>query len=389
MTSNQISRGLGLLLLLHTPILLAGCSSLGASGPTTSKVRSAERQYPDIKIVDVTEAVSRKLASMKKQPSFAESFGEGVPVGSVIGAGDIIDISIWEAPPAALFGAASADTRLSTALARSSEIPQQMVDTDGRITVPFVGSLQVAGLTPQQVARKIVAGLKGRAHQPQAVVRIADNQTANATVIGDVTSSKRVPLTTKGERVLDALAAAGGVRQPVDKMVIQVTRGNQVVREPLSVLVSQPHENIRLAPNDVVTALFQPYSFQALGALGTSAEVNFEGTGLTLAQALARAGGLQDNRADVKGVFIFRFENATAFPIEQVTGANRTPDGKIPVIYRIDMSDPASLFAAQSFRIEDKDVLYVSNAPTVDLQKFVTVASQMAFAAVGVTTSIR
>lgn len=389
MTSNRIPRGLGLLLLLHAPILLAGCSSLGASGPTTGKVRSVERQYPDMKIVEVTEAVSRNLASMKKHPSFAESFGEGLPVGSVIGAGDIIDISIWEAPPAALFGAASADIRLSTALARSSEIPQQMVDTDGRITVPFVGSLQVSGLTPQQVSEKIVSSLKGRAHQPQAVVRIADNQAANATVIGDVTSSKRVPLTTKGERVLDALAAAGGVRQPVEKMVIQVTRGDQVVREPLSVLVSQPRENIRLAANDVVTALFQPYSFQALGALGTSAEVNFEGTGLTLAQALARSGGLQDNRADVKGVFIFRFENAAAFPAEQVTGANRTPDGRIPVIYRIDMSDPASLFVAQTFPIEDKDVLYVSNAPAVDLQKFVTVASQMAFAAVGVTTSVR
>lgn len=389
MTSNRISRGLGLLFLLHTPILLTGCSTLGASGPTTGKIKSVDRQYPGMKIVQVTEEVSRNLASMKKRPSFAETFGDGLPVGSFIGSGDIIDISIWEAPPAALFGAASSDTRLSTTSARSSDIPQQMVDTDGLITVPFVGTLQVAGLTPQQVSRMIVASLKGRAHQPQVIVRIADNQTANATVIGDVTSSKRVPLTTKGERVLDALAAAGGVRQPLEKMVIQVTRGNQVVREPLSVLVSQPSENIRLAANDVVTALFQPYSFQALGALGTSAEVNFEGTGLTLAQALARVGGLQDNRADVKGVFIFRFENSTSLPPEHVADGNRTRDGRIPVIYRIDMSNPTSLFVVQTFAIEDKDVLYVSNAPAVDLQKFVTVASQMAFAAVGVTTSIR
>jgi polysaccharide export outer membrane protein len=50
-----------------------------------------------------------------------------------------------------------------------------------------------------------------------------------------------------------------------------------------------------------------------------------------------------------------------------------TPDGKVPVIYRVDFSDPASLFISQSFPIRNKDVLYVSNAPLADIQKFISV----------------
>lgn len=391
MTSRRNFRGLGVLLLLQTSLLISGCSSFGSSGPGTGTVKSAARNDPAIKVVDATEGVARSLMAARKQVSFGEALGDAAPVGSIVGPGDVLDISIWEAPPAALFGATAVDARLSMAptVARSSEIPQQMVDADGRIVVPFVGYINVAGLSPIAISRAIVARLQGRAHQPQVVVRIAENQTANATIVGDVANSRRIPLTTKGERLLDALAAAGGVRQPVEKTTIQVTRGDQVVREPLSALIRQPRDNIRLAANDVVTALFQPYSFQALGAFGTNAEVNFEGTGLTLAQALGRVGGLQDNRADIKGVFIFRFENPAALPAGTIAGGPTTLDGKVPVIYRVDLSNPATFFVAQGFPIDDKDVLYVSNAPAVDLQKFVNVASQMAFSVVGISNAVQ
>ena len=90
---------------------------------------------------------------------------------------------------------------------------------------------------------------------------------------------------------------------------------------------------------DVVTALFQPLSFTVLGATGKNEEINFEAQGITLAQALARAGGLQDSRSDAKGVFIFRFEPANALKWPKQPAAT-TPEGKVPVIYRIDLKNP-------------------------------------------------
>jgi polysaccharide export outer membrane protein len=144
-------------------------------------------------------------------------------------------------------------------------------------------------------------------------------------------------------------------------------------------VIKDPHQNIRLQPDDVVTALFQPYSFTALGATGRNEELPFEGTGITLAQALGRVAGLQDQRADVRGVFIFRLEDPSALGLAPGTEIRTTPDGKVPVIYRVDMKNPATFFIAQGFPIRNKDVLYVTNAPLAEVQKFVNVLSSTIF----------
>ena len=368
---------------------LSACSVMSASGPTARGVNSADRgsvANADIKIIDVTDAVARQVIASSRSALFSESLGDGRPVGSVIGKGDVLDIAIWEAPPAALFGTVGgvADMASSGTIARGTSLPPQMVNVDGRIPLPFAGAIQAAGRTPQQIERDIVARLATKAHQPQAIVRLVQNAAANVTVVGDVASSMRVPLTAKGERLLDILASAGGVKQPVGKMTIQITRGEHVASLPLETVIRDPQQNIRMQADDVVTALFQPYSFTVLGATRTNAELPFEGTGITLAQALGRAGGLQDARADVRGVFLFRLEKPEALDPAVRTGARTTPDGLVPVIYRIDMKDPATFFVAQSFPIRNKDVLYVSNAPLADLQKFVSIISSMVFPVVSI-----
>jgi protein involved in polysaccharide export with SLBB domain len=150
---------------------------------------------------------------------------------------------------------------------------------------------------------------RGKANQPQVLVRVIRNATSNVTVVGEVAASTRMPLTARGERLLDALAAAGGVRQPVGKVTLQLTRGEQVHALALDTIIRDPKQNIALQPGDVVTALFQPLSFIVLGATAKNEELNFEAQGITLAQALARVGGVQDRLADARAVFIFRFED--------------------------------------------------------------------------------
>lgn len=370
---------------------LAGCASLGASGPSSTNIRSASRESVDtanIQIIKVTDAVARQVAAASRRASFSESLGDAPPLGTIIGRGDVLHVSIWEAPPAVLFGstasfgtgeAASALASAFNSTSQQTSIPDTMVDDSGEITIPFAGRIQAAGRTPQQVEREIVSRLSGKAHEPQAIVQIVQNSSADVTLVGDVGSNSRVPLTPRGERLLDVLAAGGGVKTPADKTMIQITRGSTVAAMPLSAIIRDPAQNIHLRPNDVITAISQSYSFTTLGETGTSAEVPFESTGITLAQALGRAGGLKSDSADVHGVFIFRLENPAAVPPAIASTARRTVDGRIPVIYVVDLRDPASLFVAQTFPIRDKDVLYVSRAPLSDLQRFVTIAASMVF----------
>jgi polysaccharide export outer membrane protein len=388
---SQFARYLLSLFVLSIFALLSGCATypawLPSPGPSREQVQlqHGSQGIKGIQLIDVNDAVTRKLLAYRKPAVFSETFANIPLTGYVIGAGDVIEVSVWESPPAMLFGSSSNDPRTAST-ARVTTFPEQMVSSDGSINIPFAGHVQVASHNPQWIEEEIANRLKAKANQPQVLVRVIRNATASVTVIGEVAASTRMQLTARGERLLDALASSGGVRQPVNKMTLQVTRGIKVQSMPLDTIIRDPIQNIVLQPGDVVTALFQPLSFTVLGATGKNEEVNFEAQGISLSQALARFGGLNDTRADARGLFIFRFEDTAA--LDWLTPPMTTPEGKVPVIYQVDLKDPASFFVAQSFAVQNKDVIYVSNAPAAELQKFLNIVVSVVYPLSVVQTSL-
>jgi polysaccharide biosynthesis/export protein len=352
--------------LLATAALCA-CAGLPTSGPSDREVKAAAAA--GIQIIDVSDSIARELVESRHQGLLSELLQESANSSDIVGAGDILEVSVWEAPPAALFSSAPRDSA-TPAGSNMTVFPEQMVSSSGTIYVPFGGRIQAAGKNLQDIEHDIATALRSKANQPQVLVRLVVNNTNYVTVVGEVSKSTRMALTPRGERLLDALAAAGGTKQDVEKVTLQLTRGAAVRSLPLGTVIRDPRQNIMLQPGDVITALFQPLSFTALGATGKSDEVNFEAQGISLAQALARVGGVIDSRANARGVFIFRLESRDALPWP--TTPVVTPDGKVPVVYRIDLKDPRSFFVAQTFPVRNRDVLYVANAPAAELQKFMT-----------------
>ena len=370
-------RGAAVLLL---SLLCNGCSTwLPDSGPSFSDVSKADQKQNgrDIQVVDVDGLVTQRLLQNEQQQLFSDVFKAPSEPTDLVGAGDSISVSIWEAPPATLFGStgdtvggSSEQVSLAPQTSHDSDLPDQVVSSDGTAEIPFVGRMIVAGKTPRQIEAEIAGQLQGKAHQPQVLVRLTHNATANVTVVGDVTSSTRMPLTPKRERVLDALAAAGGTKDPINKVSVQLTRGDTIAVLPLDKIIRDPKQDVELRSGDVMTVLFQPFSFTVLGAIGKNDEIDFEAKGITLSQALGRAAGLNDERANAKGVFVFRFEPESALDWSS-SPHFITPDGRVPVIYRVDLTDPASFFVVRNFPIKDKDIVYVANAPSVEIRKFI------------------
>jgi polysaccharide export outer membrane protein len=369
--------------LVFTSVLICGCAQLPGTGPSADEILQSGNQggsnTASIQIVDVDEAITRQLLAQRTQRLFSETLGNDPGEPLQVGAGDVLEVSIWEAVPATLFGSGGQpDVRGITNTSRATTLPEQVVSRAGNISIPFVGAIKSSNRSLQQIEVEIADRLKGKANQPQVLVRVVRNASSNVTVVGEVSNSTRMPLTPRGERLLDALAAAGGVRQPVNKTTIQVTRGSSVQALPLEAVIRDPRQNIPLQPGDVITALFQPLSFTALGATGKNEEINFEAQGITLAQALARSGGLVDSRSSPLGVFIFRFESQSALKWPKLP-AGTTPEGQVPVVYRMDLKDPRSFFVMQSFPIQNRDILYVSNAPMAELQKFLNVVFSVTY----------
>lgn len=391
-----------LLMTLFTASLLAGCAAMPRSGASKSEILNAPKSklLEGIVVVEVNDRLVKKLSAEKKVTPFSRVFGSKSRPGYLIWPGDSLEISIWETPPSILFGGISLDPKTQALNSRAENLPPQMVMDDGKINMPFVGRVRVAAKTLQKVEADIQERLQGKANNPQVMVRLVQNPSSNVNVIGDVKQSINLPLTPKGEKVLDALASAGGVSQPITKMSLQLVRKGNVATMPLDQIVKSPKENIWLMPGDVLTAMYQPWTFTVLGATGQNAEIPFETTGISVAQGLARAGGLHDQRADPGAVFLFRFEEPKVFEGGNLTYVKPastssseistteelppptmplTEDGKVPVVYQFKFDDAATFLLTQNFPMQDKDVLYAANATAAQLQKFLSM--------VGVTLS--
>lgn len=344
---------------------LTACSGAGPGG--RDLVSEVQSQHTDMLLVTIDERSIETVASWHR-PSLSAVFGDyRRPYVQKVGVGDVVQINIWESG-SGLFANAVMDRSMGNG-SRAATIPEQAVGADGTINVPYAGRIRVAGRTPQQIEENIVKRLEGRAAQPQVMVTLVKNLSNSVTVTGDVTTGARLPLSASGERVLDAITAAGGIKSPVNETFIVLARDGQTLTVPMQVVLSNTKENIYVRPGDIVTVMRWPQSFTAIGATGRQAHVGFDAGGITLEEALGKAGGLLDERADPRGVFVLRFEPSALVKHFPNVKPHLLERNVVPVVYQIDMRLAASLFHARRFAMRDKDILYVSNAPLTEVEK--------------------
>lgn len=358
--------------------LAAGCSALPTAGPTVKDVKRQEFEDNQLRfaLVDVNDNVVTVQTATPPE-SFSARFKKyGRPPQPRIGVGDTLVVSIWEAAGGGLFGSAPTVEGVSPG-SHNVTIPEQVVGRDGMITVPFAGQVPVVGRTPFEVQRTIEQRLASKAIEPQAIVTVAKSLSSSVTVSGEVVSGARIPLSVRGDRLLDVIAAAGGAKSPVYETFVRLSRGGVTATIPMERLVANPAENIYAQPGDVLTLVRLPQSFTVFGATGTNTLVPFTGERMTLAEALAKAGGLQDQRADPAGVFLFRYESPPTLKALGRPVLATGPEGLTPVVYRLDLRNAKSFFLAQRFPIEDKDIIYVANADLNELQKFFTLLNTL------------
>src|SRR6185437_13492955 len=125
---------------------------------------------------------------------------------------------------------------------------------------------------------------------------------------------------------------------------------------------AEPDQDIFAEPGDVLTLVRRPQTFSVFGATGKNAAITFTSDRPSLAEALAKAGGLDDNRADPRAVFLFRYEPDGVVRALRQPLATTAAGGVSPVVYRLDLKDAASYPLAQRFPVHDKDIIFVADA---------------------------
>ncbi|HWV40059.1 polysaccharide biosynthesis/export family protein [Pseudorhodoplanes sp.] len=360
-------RWLAMALLLCAPLLTTGCGLFPASGPYSPQIMAynggPDAQYELVPLSPGVATVLSRRGGLKAVGSFSDR----PPAPDIrLGVGDVVSVTVFEAQAGGLFIPLQAASRPGNFV----QIPNQTVDRAGNITVPYAGQVRAAGRTVPEVQNDIVAKLRNRAIEPQVVISIAEQRSNLVSVMGDVNNPVKFALSLPGERILDSIARAGGPKSQGWQTFVTLQRRGHKQTVGFNRLISEPENNINVQPGDTIYVFSEQQTFLAFGATGQQGQFNFDQDRLSLAEAVAKAGGLIDQQADPRTVFIYRVEPIDILAEMGVDVSRWGNTRHVPVIYWANFGDPAGYFLATQTPIQNKDVIYISNAATVDFTKF-------------------
>lgn len=363
--------------LLVIGLSVASCSFFPRSGPlsdvveTGSAEKAPEASSPQLNyfLVPITSHVIEVLDANEPRGLAGVFRDKRPPANLTFGVGDVVTVTIFEAAAGGLFIPSEAGVRPGNFVT----LPDQAVDNDGNISVPYAGLIKAAGRTNVDVQNEIIGRIKNRAIEPQVVVALSSQRTSLISVMGEVNTPVRFPAAASGagDRVTDALTRAGGIRGQGFESWVVLERGGKRATVPFENLIMNPANNIYVQPGDRIYVYREQQKFIAFGASGQQGEFNFDAWRINLAEAVAKAGGITDTQGHPGSVFLYRREPSE---VAAALGADlqKYPGALVPVVFRMNMDDPAGYFLATKVMMRNGDVVFAANAREVEVSKVIS-----------------
>lgn len=235
------------------------------------------------------------LLSISLIAAFAVT-GQGVSPSSTdyyIGPGDLLEITVDQDP--SLDGT-------------------RRVNSDGRISMPVIGSVELSGLTPTDAEDKLRSMLEKYMTRADVIVAVREFENRSASIFGEVRKPGKVPVTAN-MTLLQAISAAGGLSSGHGGRALILRLATNGLSEQIEIdiddlmLRGNPDLNVPIRPNDVINIPADPdLAIYLLGEVMKPGVIKFKASDrVTLLRALAAAGGLTD-RANTRSIIIKRVE---------------------------------------------------------------------------------
>lgn len=358
---------------------LAGCATLPSSGPTGRQIEKSAASPnggAPIQIVEIQRAADVPATVISVSPTSLLPQVMPTPT-DMVGPGDILDINIYEVG-VTLFasgGGGSVANQITTPNVQLQKLPPMRVDDLGNISIPYAGTLHVAGLTTGEIEATIRNSLRQMSQNPQVIVTLGQAITNSIIIGGEVTRPGRLVLQTNRESLSDVIALAGGYRGNSKDLMARIMRGGTTADVRINDIVENPALDVSIRPGDRLMLVDDPRTYSILGASGRIEQVPFRRSSVSLAEAIATAGGTNPNLGDPAAIFLFRY-------IQDAKGQ------EVPRVYHINMMQTGAYFIAQKFTMQDNDVLYFGNAAANQPSKLVQLISQLFSPVLTVTSAV-
>ncbi len=310
----------------------------------------------------------RQLAQERKERTASQTTARtGFAVGSdyeyQVATQDVLRVTVWNHP------------ELTNPSGTRDELVGRVVNADGQFFFPHAGSVQAAGRTVNQIREDLVTGLKRIIKQPQVDVSVMQYRGQRVHIAGEVRTPGVQAINDVPPDLTEMLARAGGFTPEADLSAVTVTRGPRTLRVDLQSLYYQGdmRSNVRLQPGDVINVPERRDNrIFVTGEVIRPAPLWMPRGRMSLAEALAEAGGVNPLSAAAGQVFVIRNGNGSASGASTSTATTATAtatagngDGERARIYHLDAASPNAFLLADRFDLAARDVVYVDTAPVV------------------------
>lgn len=329
---------------LIAAVSLTACSLPRGAALSSEILREKDAKEPTFSVIGVSRSNMDQLA---KWPRTGGGGGHGWigakagPASSAIRSGDMVQVVIWDSQENSLL-AASGEKAVSLA-------PTQ-VSATGTIFLPYLGEVVVNGLTPDAARAEIQKALEPIAASAQVQLSVEPGARNTVDLVSGVGKPGSYPMPDRNFSILSLLAQGGGIAPTLKNPLVRLIRDGKTYEIRADRLLSDAANNTTLRGGDKVVVRADDRYFTALGATGTESLVYFDQDHITALEAMSMVGGINDSRANPKGVLILREYPARALRADGVKG----PVMK-QVVFTFDLTTADGLFAARNFEVNPDD----------------------------------
>ena len=319
-------------------------------GKTVVETADATPGTPEIPVTEVDAALISRLRENRKQQQMELSrLLSDAPEAYTVGAGDVLQIVVWDHPELA---AALGSSQSQSSSRASDPIAGFVVNQDGTLAFPYAGSLQVAGLRVEEIQRRLTVALAKYFMKPQVTVRMASYRAHQIYIDGEVRSPGALTLNDLPMSLYEAISRAGGFADTADQSDLVLVRNSQVHRISVPQLLAEglspsrlylkAGDSLRVVPRD-------ENDVYVMGEVNKPISAIPRRTGrMTLADALSQAGSVNSSTADAAQMFVIRGSLAAT-----------------PQVFHLDGRSPVAMLLAEDFELQPKDVVYVDGSGLV------------------------
>lgn len=256
-----------------------------------------------------------------------------------VGVGDQLMVQVWTTPERSGVGEQA-----------QQPVSGPIVDETGKFFYPFVGDVQARGRTIREIRTELTEKLRDYLRDPQVEVSVQNYRAHQVMTLGAVASPGPTMLTNVPLHLVDLINRAGaGTQSDLSRVSLRRRGVEYTVNLRLFLEKGAMSHNPVMLPGDTVFVpeLTDNHAY-VFGEISTT-KLALDNSGKSLTEILAEVGGIDRQRANARGVFVFRRTDLTSQGFD--------------VVFQFDVTQASTLLLMNEFPIMPQDIIFVTKDP--------------------------